>query len=147
MGKTFGMIKPEGLQYSDDIETRIEKIGLEIIKKVDLTLNKEQFETIYGHAQEKVPNIYNKLMDYMTSNQVRILEISGEDVAERLLELRGASNAAEAFPGTIRGDYARDQDYKTLYSNREFAKNVFHAADPEEAEFMVKYFFGGKEKQ
>jgi len=140
--KTFGMIKPEGMQYSSDIEDRIYSCGLEIIEIKELVLTGEQFELIYGHSRERIPDVYDSLKSYMTSRPVAVMCVSGEGAVEKLLELRGASNAVDAKPGTIRGDYAKDQDYTVLYVRKEFARNVFHAADASEAEKMVRLFFG-----
>ena len=144
MNATFGMIKPEGMQYVDDILRRISGEGLRIEEKKTILLTVDELETIYGNARKKIPNVYEAMKNYMTINQVMILKVTGDDCIRRLLKLRGASNAADALPGTIRGDYAKDQDYGTLYRKGEFARNVFHAADESEAEEMVRHFFGAK---
>ena len=141
--KTFGMIKPEGLQYADDIEARIIAANLEVEEQKEMTLTEEQFEIIYSHAKYSIPEVYAALKEYMTSNPVKILCVSGEMAREKLLQLRGCSNAADTQPGTIRGDYAADQDYQTLNSQGKFAKNIFHAADADDAEEMIDIFFGG----
>jgi len=142
--KTFGMIKPEGIQYRTEIKRRILAAGLEIELETELVLTETQFEELYGHVKNNVPRVYQDFKLYMTSNPVVMFRINGEKAKEKLLELRGASNASEAKPGTIRGDYAHDQDYKTLYAQGQFAKNVFHAADVCDAERMVNLFFKGK---
>ncbi len=139
------MIKPEGLQYSDDIEARILAAGLEIEAKKEIILTGDQFERIYGSARDNIPNVYEGLKEYMTSNPVFVLCVTGENARVELMQLRGNSNAAEAQLRTIRGDYAKGQDYRTLYAEGKFAKNVFHAADAHDAEEMLKIFFGGQE--
>ena len=144
MSTTFGMIKPEGLKYADNIEARIRNTGLKVEKKRKLILSVWQFENIYSHAKHNIPDVYESMKYYMTSNPVVILKVTGKSAVEKLLELRGCSNAAEARHGTIRKDYAGDQDYKTLYSKGEFAKNVFHASDSKEAQDMLDIFFRGK---
>ena len=141
---TFGMIKPEGIKYREDIEERIRRI-LEIEEEREVTLTDEQFERLYDHARPAIPNTYGAMKEYMLSSPVIILRVTGEDAIRKLLELRGCSNAADAMPGTIRGDYAKDQDYRVLYGQGKFAMNVFHAADAEDAQVMVDIFFGSKE--
>ncbi len=143
--ETFGMIKPEGLEHAADIETRILIAGLEIIAKKKVILTENQFERIYGHVKTRLPNIYEAMKDYMTSNPVMVLRVIGKDAKARLLELRGHSNAADAKPGTIRGDYAKDCDYKTFYAQSKFVKNVFHAAEVAEAEGMINIFWSRAE--
>lgn len=140
--KTFGMIKPEGRQYASDIEARIYSCGLDILEIRELVLTGEQFEFVYGHCRERIPDVYDSMKSYMTSRPVAVICVSGEGAIEKLLELRGSSNAADAKPGTIRGDYAKDQDYRVLYAQKRFARNVFHAADASEAGKMVQLFFG-----
>lgn len=142
--KTFGMIKPEGLRYADDIEKRILSAGLKIEEKKETVLTENQFEKLYGYTKNKIPDIYEAMKNYLTSNAANLLLITGENAKYKLLKLRGSSNASEAERGTIRGDYAREQDYETLYAQKKFAKNVFHSAEPSEADEMVDFFFRGK---
>lgn len=141
MQETFGLIKPEGVHLKKEILEKIISSGLTIAEIRELILTQTQFEKIYSSAKQKIPQVYDAMRDYMTSNQVILLRVSGKDAPARLLKLRGASNPCESKPGTIRGDYAKDQDYKILYEKREFAKNVFHAAEPSEANEMVEFFF------
>lgn len=142
MQETFGMVKPEGIPYSEDIEARILAAGLHIKEKRQAFLTFEQFEMIYPNAKVRTPNIYESLRDYTTSNPVLLLHIEGENAIDVLLELRGSSNAADAKPESIRGTYANNQDYKPLYVQGKFAMNVFHAADMHEVESALGMFFG-----
>lgn len=137
------MIKPEGIVYKKEILERIVSSGLEIFETQEIVLSQEQFEILYGHVKVIIPRAYDDMKTYLTTNQVVILRVSGEDASRRLLRLRGASNPIDSEPGTIRIDYAKDQDYKVLLKRGEFARNVFHAAEVEEAEKMLIYFFGG----
>jgi len=143
MEQTFGMIKPEGMIYKNDILERIVASGLEISAMQELVLNETQFESIYGQAKNHIPRVFEDMRTYMTTRPVVVLKISGENASRQLLKLRGASNPCESEPGTIRGDYAKDQDYRVLYKRGQFAKNVFHACEADEAEKMMQLFFGG----
>lgn len=145
--KTFGMIKPEAIERNliGEIEKRIYDIGLTIEEKKRIIITDEQFNVLYGHTQEKRPEIYEPLKEYMTNNTVEVLKISGLDAVKRLLTLRGSSNPKDALPGTIRGDYAKDQDYDELYKQGKPSLNVFHASDnKEEAKRVLDAFFGGE---
>ncbi len=144
--RTFGIIKPEGIErkLESEIFERIHEKGLIVDKSIRTILNEYQFQTIYGHVQEKIPKIYPKMQEYLTSNPVWLLEIKGKNAVEVLLQVRGASNATDAKPGTIRGDYAKDQDYKMTREKGQIAYNVFHASDSkEDAKQMLEIFFHG----
>ena len=143
--KTFGMIKPEGIERSliGDIERRICDAALLIEDKKQIIMNGQQFIALYGHIEKTVPQLYEPMKDYMTTNMVEVLKISGEDAVKRLLAVRGSSNPKYALPGTIRGDYANDQDYDVLYKQCKPALNVFHASgSEEEAQRALEAFFG-----
>jgi nucleoside-diphosphate kinase len=146
--QTFGMIKPEGIarKLEDSIESRIMGAGLQIAEKKKVIMSDYQFSLLYGHVEQKQPEIYKPMKDYLTANPVIVLRIAGEDAVRKVLELRGSSNPADALPGTIRGDYAKDQDYNQLPKQGKPALNVFHASGSlEEAKTMLKEFFGVKE--
>jgi nucleoside-diphosphate kinase len=143
--RTFGMIKPEGIARNlvDEIEKRITAAGLEITNKKRLTLSVGQYDVLYGHVRIKSPRIYEPMKAYLTSNPSIIMIVSGTDAVERLLEVRGSSDPNDALPGTIRGDFARDQGYQKMYEINRPSLNVFHAADSiEEAKRDLKEFFG-----
>jgi len=147
--ETFGLIKPETIERNlvNEIKNRIKNAGLIIEEKKRMVMTIDQFDLLYGHTKQKKPAIYEPMKEYMTSNSVEVLRISGVNAVERLLLLRGSSNPAEALPGTIRGDYAKDQDYKVLYERKKPALNVFHASDSrEEARRDLKAFFGDEYK-
>lgn len=143
--RTFGMIKPEAIERGlvEEIERRIHDADLRIEDKKTVHMNEIQFESIYGHTKGKVPEIYSDLKEHLMKNPVYVLKISGCDAVNKLLRIRGSSNPAESLPGTIRGDYAKDQDYKKLLKLGKTAKNVFHASDSlEEARRDLHMFFG-----
>lgn len=141
---TFGMIKPESLErkLEDEFLERIRKKKLDIISKQQRTLTKEEIWKLYGHIKEKLPEIYAQMESYLSENPVMLLRIGGINALSRLLEIRGTSNASEAEIGTIRGDYASDQDYGELLRKGMMALNYFHASDTrEEADQMLNLFF------
>ncbi len=143
--QTFGLIKPEGLQrkLATEILRRIAAKGLLVEEKRIFVMNELQFELLYGHVKGKVPHLYPLMRNYLTNNQSMALIVGGEDALRMLLEIRGASNAADSPPGTIRGDYAKDQDYNRLIKEGKIALNVFHAADSKgEAARDIAAFFG-----
>lgn len=126
---TFGMIKPEAFDRGlvPEIERRIADAGLTIFDKKVLVMDEAQFETLYGHVKARTPEVYRQLKEQMRSRPVEILEVEGPDAVERLLRVRGSSDPADALPGSIRGDFAKDQGYDP--SGSRLSLNVFHAAD------------------
>ena len=68
----------------------------------------------------------------MTAGPVVVFTIEGENAIQRWRDLMGATNPANALPGTIRKDLALDIE-----------KNTVHGSDaPETAKFEVGYYFG-----
>ncbi|MGB5179575.1 MAG: nucleoside-diphosphate kinase, partial [Gammaproteobacteria bacterium] len=95
--------------------------------------SKEQAEGFYAvHAERP---FYNDLVQFMISGPVVVQVLEGEDAISKNRELMGATNPAEAAPGTIRADFARTVD-----------ENAVHGSDaPETAAVEVKYFFSDEE--
>ena len=144
---TFGIIKPEALkdEIIKDIKNRINNKNLIITRELKTKMNNEQIKVLYGPIAQKLPKVYNLLNIYLKNNEVILLKIEGKEAIKQLLAIRGSSNAKEACQGTIRGDYAKDQDYEKLRKQNKLALNFFHAADnKEEANLMIQTFFGGK---
>jgi nucleoside-diphosphate kinase len=131
--QTIGIIKPEAIEKGlvSIITERIEDSGLTIESSLRRRLTSEEFDLIYGRVQE--PGwLHDARRDYLTSNEVIFLKITGEDAIQRLLIIRGSSNPRYASAGTLRGDFARDQDYDELGKQKKIALNIFHACDTEE---------------
>jgi nucleoside-diphosphate kinase len=71
------------------------------------------------------------LVEFMTSGPVVLLVLEGEDAVARNREIMGATNPANAAPGTIRKDFASDVQ-----------RNTVHGSDsPENARIEIAYFF------
>jgi len=133
MQTTVGIIKPEAIKRSliEIIIERIEKAGLVIESSNRRKINSDEFDLIYGHVQE--PQwLHDAKRNYLISNEVIFLKIKGDDAVKKLLDIRGYSNPKYASIGTIRGDFAKDQDYIELRKQKKIALNVFHACDSEE---------------
>ena len=75
---------------------------------------------------------YNDLVRYMTSGPVMVQVLEGADAISKNREIMGATNPADAAPGTIRADYAASIE-----------ENVVHGSDgPETATAEIAFFFG-----
>jgi len=78
---------------------------------------------------------FNDLMEFMTSGPVIVQVLEGDNAIARNRELMGATNPAQAAPGTIRADFAKSID-----------ANAVHGSDsPASAEREISYFFKAEE--
>ena len=130
--RTYNMIKPDGVanKHVGEIITRIERVGL-TIEKMELTMvTPEQAAENYKEHEGK--SFYDSLISYITSGPVVKMVVSGENAVATMRKLMGATNCAQAAPGTIRGDFGLTVD-----------ENVIHGSDSvESAEREIKVFFG-----
>jgi len=104
--RTFSIIKPDavGKNVTGEIVSRFEKNGLRIIASKMLHLSKEQAQGFYAVHKERP--FYNDLVEFMISGPVVVQVLEGENAVSKNRELMGATNPAEADPGTIRADFA-----------------------------------------
>ena len=130
--RTFSIIKPDGVEKNliGEIYRRFEEAGLQIIAARMVHLSKEQAEGFYAVHKERP--FYNDLVSYMTSGPVVVQVLSGDDAIAKNREIMGATNPADADPGTIRADFAQSIE-----------ENVVHGSDgPDTAAIEIAFFFG-----
>ena len=130
--QTFSIIKPDAVAKNviGEIVSRFEKNGLQIVASKMLHLSREQAEGFYAVHRERP--FYNDLVSFMISGPVVVQVLEGESAISKNRELMGATNPAEADPGTIRADFATTVD-----------ENAVHGSDaPETAAEEIKFFFG-----
>jgi len=133
--RTFSIIKPDavGKNVAGEIVSRFEKNGLQVIASKMLHLSKEQAQGFYAVHKERP--FYNDLVEFMISGPVVVQVLEGENAISKNRELMGATNPAEADPGTIRADFATTVD-----------ENAVHGSDaPETAAEEIRYFFSDDE--
>lgn len=130
--RTLGIIKPDGVKRNliGDIFSRVEKSGLQIVGCRLIQLDQKKAEGFYAVHKERP--FFSSLVASMTAGPVVVFTIEGENAIQRWRDLMGATNPANALPGTIRKDLALDIE-----------KNTVHGSDaPETAKFEVGYYFG-----
>lgn len=131
MEKTYTMIKPDGVRngHIGEIVNRFERAGLTIEQmKLDV-VTPEQAQANYAEHEGKP--FYEGLITYITSGPVVKMVVSGDGAVAKVRSLMGATNPAEAAPGTIRGDFGLIMD-----------ENVIHGSDsPESAAREISIFF------
>ncbi len=129
--RTLSIIKPDAVSKNviGEIYSRFEKAGLKIVAAKMIQLNDESAGGFYAEHQGK--GFYADLIEFMTSGPVMVQVLEGENAVSLNRELMGATNPAEAAPGTIRADFANSID-----------ANAVHGSDsPTSAEREVGYFF------
>ena len=130
--KTYIMIKPDAVArgFAGRIITRFEEVGLTLERMELGVLTAEQAAANYAEHVGKP--FYEGLVAYITSGPVVKMVLSGPNAVSVCRKLMGATNPAEAAPGTIRGDFGLVMD-----------ANVVHGSDsPESAEREIAIFFG-----
>ena len=130
--KTYTMIKPDGVRngHIGEIVNRFERAGLKIEEMRLEMVTPEQAKANYAEHEGKP--FYDGLIAYVTSGPVVKMVVSGEGAVSKVRSLMGATNPADAAPGTIRGDFGLTMD-----------ENVIHGSDsPESAEREIGVFFG-----
>jgi nucleoside-diphosphate kinase len=118
MDRTFVMVKPDGVQRGlvGDIVSRFEAKGLKMVgAKLEL-LPEERVTDQYREHLEKP--FFPGLKQYIMSGPCFLMVWEGKNVVPIVRTIVGATNPAEAAPGSIRGDLALD-----------IGRNVIHASD------------------
>ena len=129
--RTLSIVKPDGVQSGviGKVLARFEEAGLKIAALKMVHLTRAQAEGFYAVHRERP--FFGSLVEYMTSGPVVISILEGEGAINKNRELMGATNPANAAPGTIRADFAKSIEANTV-----------HGSDgPDTAAFETRYFF------
>lgn len=130
--RTLSIIKPDAVAKNviGEIYSRFEKAGLQIVAARMMHLTEEQAGEFYAVHKERP--FYGDLVSFMTSGPVMVQALEGENAIAAHRDVMGATNPAEAAPGTIRADFASSID-----------ENACHGSDaPETAAQEIEFFFG-----
>ncbi len=133
--RTISIIKPDAVAKNviGQIYTRFEDAGLRIVAAKMMQLSRDKAEGFYAVHKERP--FFNDLVDFMTSGPVMVQVLEGEDAINKNREVMGATNPADAAPGTIRADFASTID-----------ENAVHGSDgPDTAKAEIAYFFSEDE--
>ena len=104
--RTLSIIKPDAVAKNKigEICARFEKAGLKIVAAKMLQLSRSQAEGFYAVHRERP--FFNDLVAFMLSGPVLVQVLEGEGAVLKNREIMGATNPANAAPGTIRKDFA-----------------------------------------
>ena len=135
MERTLIIFKPDCMHRMlvGTILSRFEAKGLRPVAMKLQQSPKEQVEKHYEVHKERP--FYGELCNFMTSAPVIVAILEGPNAISVVRNLLGATNGAEAAPGTIRGDFGLDKQF-----------NLVHASDGEDtAKAEIALFFKPEE--
>jgi len=133
--RTFSIIKPDATRrnLTGKINAKFEEAGLRIVAQKRIRMTLAQAQEFYGVHSERP--FFGELCDFMISEPVVVQVLEGEGAIAKNREVMGATNPADAAPGTIRAEFAES-----------VGENSVHGSDaPETAAVEIAYFFSGLE--
>ncbi len=133
--RTLSIIKPDAVAKNviGQIISRFENDGLKVVaaKMVQLT-----DDTAGGfYAEHKARPFFKDLVSFMTSGPVVVQVLEGDNAVAKNRDLMGATNPAQAAPGTIRADFAKSIDANAVHGSDSVAS----------AQREISYFFKPEE--
>lgn len=135
MEKTVILLKPDcmGNNQAGAVLDRFAKEGLNMIACKMMSLTEELLREHYAHHASKP--FFPEIVSFMRSRPVLALILEGDNAINRVRDLLGPTDSAEAPKGTIRGDMGTGK-----------MENIAHASDSKEAaEAEIKRFFKPEE--
>jgi nucleoside-diphosphate kinase len=133
--RTFSIIKPDATRrnITGKIIDRLESAGLRVIAQRRIQMTRQQAEEFYG--VHKARPFFNDLCTFMTSGPVVLQVLEGENAVAKNRDVMGATNPANAAPGTIRKDFAESIE----------ANSVHGSDSAENAKTEIAFFFKDSE--
>jgi nucleoside-diphosphate kinase len=130
--RTFSIIKPDATRrnLTGKVNAVIEDAGLRIVAQRRVQMSRAQAEKFYEVHKERP--FFGELVEFMTSGPVVVQVLEGDNAVALYRDVMGATNPANAAPGTIRQLYAES-----------FTGNSVHGSDSaENATIEIAQFFG-----
>ena len=133
--RTLILVKPDAFArgLSGEIIARFERKGLKIVAAKHMTVTEDLAKQHYGEHEGKP--FFGELVEFITSGPTLALVVEGESAIATMRKTIGATNPADAEPGSIRGDLASSMP-----------NNLVHGSDsPESASREVALWFSDDE--
>lgn len=133
--RTLSILKPDATRrnLTGKINALFEDAGLRIVAQKRLHLTQAQAEAFYGVHRERP--FFRDLVTFMTSGPVVAQVLEGEDAVALNRRVMGATNPANAEPGTVRKQFAESIE----------ANSVHGSDSAENAAIEIAFFFAGTE--
>ena len=133
--RTLAILKPDCVRKNlmGEVLARIEKAGFKILGMKNIKLTKETAGAFYGVHKGKP--FYDGLVEFMSSGACVPIALEKENAIADFRTLIGATDPAQADPGTIRKLYAANK-----------GENMVHGSDSaENGKIEIAFFFSEKE--
>lgn len=131
METTLAIVKPDGFgnKLVGKVIQMYEEAGLDLVAMQRIELTREKAEGFYAVHKERP--FFGELIEFMTSGPAVVMAWRGKNAIDKVREINGATNPADAADGTIRAQWGDN-----------IQNNVVHGSDAvETAEFEIGYFF------
>jgi len=129
--RTLTIIKPDAFNSgkAGQIIAHLEKAGFKVVASRVMRMTEAQAGEFYAVHRERP--FFTPLVRFMTSGKCMPIVLERTDAVAALRKTIGATDPAEAEPGTVRKLYAESKE-----------RNAIHASDSDEnAERESKFFF------
>ncbi len=115
--RTFSIIKPDATRrnLTGAINAKIEASGLRIVAQKRVKWSKAEAEAFYG--VHKARPFFNDLVGFMISGPIVVQVLEGENAVAKYRDVMGATNPANAAPGTIRKDFAESIEANSVHGS------------------------------
>jgi nucleoside-diphosphate kinase len=133
--RTFSIIKPDATRrnLTGAINAKIEGAGLNIVGQKRVRWGRAEAEAFY--AVHKARPFFNDLVTFMMSGPIVVQVLEGDNAIARYREVMGATNPANAAPGTIRKEFALSIEANSVHgsdSSENAAIEIAQVFRPEE---------------
>lgn len=115
--RTLSMIKPDATarNITGKIIDKLESAGLRVVAQKRVHWSESQAQEFYAVHKERP--FYGDLVSFMTSGPIVVQVLEGEDAVAKNREVMGATNPAEAAPGTIRAEFAENIERNSAHGS------------------------------
>ncbi len=126
--RTLSILKPDVTRrnLTGRINARFEEAGLSIVAQKRMRLTREEAERFYAVHAER--SFFDDLCAFMVSGPVVVQVLEGEDAVAKNRELMGATNPANAKPGTIRKDFGESVEANSVHGSDTLETAVWEIA-------------------
>jgi nucleoside-diphosphate kinase len=133
--RTFSIIKPDATKrnLTGAINAKIEASGLRIIAQKRLKWKQADAKKFYAVHKERP--FYKDLVKFMTSGPIVVQVLEGNSAVAKYRDIMGATNPANAEPGTIRKEFAESIEANSVHGSdsaenaKKEIKQVFKASE------------------
>ncbi|MCB1747434.1 MAG: nucleoside-diphosphate kinase [Gammaproteobacteria bacterium] len=133
--RTLSIVKPSAVRdnHIGAILAKFEAAGLRIVAAKMMHLSRRQAEAFYAVHSDKP--FFDELAEFMSSGPLVVQVLEGDNAIQVNRDVMGATNPAQAAPGTIRAEFATS-----------ITENAVHGSDaPETAANEIRFFFSDTE--